>query len=439
MITSIHPSREPRARSLGLREALGLALTLTVTFGAMAGATLAATADGYVLQKGDKLALSVVGATEFTQTLAIDIDGSILVPLTGPVPAVGRTLADVTADVRAAFARTSYTVANSAGDLVTQQILPGAVTLSIAEYRPVYVDGDVQAPGAFAYEPGLTARRAIALAGGYGLARLRGSDPMPQLLALQGDLKRLTDERAAAAARLERVKAQLALDAGEEAKNAGKGPDAAAIAVAGPGGTLAATVTATEQQRLDADRQRAHEVAEHYDAAIEKTKGQIETLEARLKGESEGVAADTEDFQRLVDAQAKGTVSVARLSDGRRTLLLSTTRELETRSALDQAEMSLESLTHDRDRGLIDEHAGHLAEFGEATLALSAIDAALSSTRRQLAYYQGIVADPDSGSDIALVIARPDGSRHTVGAGEDPELAPGDLVSVRLAMPAVTD
>lgn len=242
MTTSITPSPDRLSRALPARRswrglALGLALSLVTAFGT-SSAGLAAGTDGYVLQKGDKLSLSVVGATEFQQTLAIDIDGSILVPLGGPIPAAGHTLADVTAAVRAALAQSSYTVVSGNGEFVTSQILPASVTLSIAEYRPVYVDGDVQAPGAFAYEPGLTARRAIALAGGYGLARLRGSDPMPQLLTLQGDLRRLTNESAAAGARLERVKAQLAADQANPA-----GPVADATATDTTAGTTAAADT----------------------------------------------------------------------------------------------------------------------------------------------------------------------------------------------------
>lgn len=400
------------------RLALALALGLLAPLGARA--------EGYTLQQGDRLALSVVGAPELKEAMTIDIDGNILVPLVGPVPAAGRSLDEVSEAVRAALGQASYTVVSASGELLTLQVMPASVSLSMADYRPVYVDGDVQAPGAFAYAPGLTARRAVALAGGYGLAVLRGTDPTPPLLELQGDRRKLLADRAAAQARLARVKAHLAENASGEVP--ALAPDPAANAV----GQVFAE---TERQRLEADRQRKRETAEHYHVAIAKTEGQIATLEQRLKGETEGVVADTEDYQRLVEAKEKGTVSVARLSDGRRTLLFSTTRELETKSTLDRAEMELEDLTHARDSTEIDDHATHLADLSEVTLALEATNAALAATERQIVYYQGVVADPYSDSDISIRITRPDGSLQELAAGEDPVLRPGDLVSVRLALP----
>ena len=41
------------------------------------------------------------------------------------------------------------------------------VTVSIIEYRPFYVHGEVTNPGAYPYQPGLTVQRAIALGGGF--------------------------------------------------------------------------------------------------------------------------------------------------------------------------------------------------------------------------------------------------------------------------------
>jgi polysaccharide export outer membrane protein len=389
----------------------------------------AAGAQAYALQRGDTLALSVVGAPELQQSMTIDVDGNIVVPLVGPVPAVGRSLESVTVDLRTALSQVNYSVVSGSGELTTLQILPNAVTVTIADYRPIYVDGDVQSPGSFGYVPGLTARRAIALAGGYGLAQLRGGDPVPQLLAAQADLRRALADKAAIEARIARVRAQL----GEGGGEAGAAPQSVSD------GSLAATLSQVEGRRLDAGRRRSQELEEHYTAALAKVQGQIETLEERLKSETEGVVADTEDFQRLLEAQSKGTVSAARLSDGRRTLLFSTTRELQTKSELDRAQMELENLDHERDRTRIDERASYLAELGEALLALEAADAGVSASRRLVTYLQGAAADPELGGDVVVVITSPDGHQRRLAPGEDPILQPGDLVDVQVKMPALAD
>ena len=41
------------------------------------------------------------------------------------------------------------------------------VTVSIDDYRKYFVTGQVGSPGGFAYEPGLTVAKAVAIAGGF--------------------------------------------------------------------------------------------------------------------------------------------------------------------------------------------------------------------------------------------------------------------------------
>ena len=41
------------------------------------------------------------------------------------------------------------------------------VSVDIIEYRQFYVNGEVESPGGFAFQPGITVRKAISLAGGF--------------------------------------------------------------------------------------------------------------------------------------------------------------------------------------------------------------------------------------------------------------------------------
>jgi polysaccharide export outer membrane protein len=41
------------------------------------------------------------------------------------------------------------------------------VSVEIIEYRPFYVNGEVAEPGGFPYQPGITVRKAISIAGGF--------------------------------------------------------------------------------------------------------------------------------------------------------------------------------------------------------------------------------------------------------------------------------
>jgi polysaccharide export outer membrane protein len=58
-------------------------------------------------------------------------------------------------------------------DALRSEIRAPEVAINIVEYRPVYVTGAVQRPGKFPYATGLTALRAISLAGGYTLRASR--------------------------------------------------------------------------------------------------------------------------------------------------------------------------------------------------------------------------------------------------------------------------
>ena len=48
---------------------------------------------------------------------------------------------------------------------------------TVAEYRPVYVNGDVSKPGEYPYRPTTTARQVVALAGGYDIMHIRMNNP----------------------------------------------------------------------------------------------------------------------------------------------------------------------------------------------------------------------------------------------------------------------
>ncbi|MEL6338269.1 MAG: SLBB domain-containing protein, partial [Pseudomonadota bacterium] len=61
--------------------------------------------------------------------------------------------------------------------------------VEIAQYRPFYVGGSVTTPGAITYEPGLTVRHALILAGGLEItekAAAGGADPLQMAARLRG-------------------------------------------------------------------------------------------------------------------------------------------------------------------------------------------------------------------------------------------------------------
>lgn len=146
---------------------IGLALMAICLWPSAAGAA------EYLLSPGDALELSVIGAPELHQRTGIGNDGLISLPLVGDIRAAGRTLQDVRSEVQAALTRQSFRRPANTETASTSayNIAPAEISLQIAEYRPVYVSGDVAHPGQVIYQPGLTVRQAVAIAGGYGRDR----------------------------------------------------------------------------------------------------------------------------------------------------------------------------------------------------------------------------------------------------------------------------
>ena len=118
----------------------------------MPSTVIATNVSDYRLGAGDKLGITVFNEKELSMELRLSDAGSFLYPFLGEVVAKNKTIGDLQA-------------------LLTQRLKEGylvdpKVYVSILEYRPFFVNGEVGKPGGYPYQPGLTIRKAISLAGG---------------------------------------------------------------------------------------------------------------------------------------------------------------------------------------------------------------------------------------------------------------------------------
>lgn len=110
-------------------------------------------ATAYQLAPGDKVRINVYGHPDISGEFDVDGTGAVTFPLLGQVQAAGRTVAAL-----------KETVADR---LDEDYIVDPRVSVEVLTYRPFYVLGQVERPGSYPYQPGMTVRQAIALAGGY--------------------------------------------------------------------------------------------------------------------------------------------------------------------------------------------------------------------------------------------------------------------------------
>lgn len=408
---------------------LRICLQLVVVALALAASRVAADdGGGYEIQRGDVLRLSVAGVSDLGGDLAVEVDGFVSVPLIGRVAAVDRDLADVEAEIRVGLSTARYSLADPSGESGAIQINPRSVTVSMARYRPIFVDGDVRDPGAFEFAPGLTARRAIALAGGYGLAALRVADPTLDILELEAKLRELAINEAAESARLERLRIELeALDRDDDAKLDADAPAA---------GVLASTdlegLPEVERHRLkatlDAESNRSIRLA----ALLAYRRGQITALREQYESEGAVVSADVKDFERLSAARDTGAVTLRRLADVRRNMLYSTTRQMQAGAELARAELATTELEFEDARVRIERRDAIFEEIGEVSVLLSARRSAMMAARRQIAYLRRAVDGPELGARAELTVIGSPGDIRRLPLEADAELRPGDLVVVRI-------
>src|SRR5262249_50584163 len=161
------------------------------------------------LDVGDILEISVAGVPDLQRRVAVQLDGSISYPLLGTFVVTGLTPSEVRAKIQATLPTKVFRQRAPDGRENVVIIEPDQVTASVAEYRPIYVNGDVSRPGAQDYRPLMTVRQAVALSGGYEIMRFRMNNPFLESADLRSEYESLWTEFAKEQAHIWRMKTEL--------------------------------------------------------------------------------------------------------------------------------------------------------------------------------------------------------------------------------------
>lgn len=106
----------------------------------------------YLLGEGDEIAIQVFDEPDLTMDAQIGASGIINYSYLGDVTVSGKTAVELEQHVTELL-RNGYLVNPS-------------VNVTIKQYRPFFIGGEVRSPGSYPYQPGLTLTKAITLAGG---------------------------------------------------------------------------------------------------------------------------------------------------------------------------------------------------------------------------------------------------------------------------------
>ena len=135
-----------------MRLFLNLILLLCLLLPLQAAAQEAVTRADYLLATGDTVHVRVHGEEDLTLRMVVPSDGTADYAFVGNIQLAGKTVDDVELEITRRLK----------GDyLINPQ-----VSVTMAEFRDFYVQGEVARTGGITWKPGLTVRTAISLAGG---------------------------------------------------------------------------------------------------------------------------------------------------------------------------------------------------------------------------------------------------------------------------------
>lgn len=381
----------------------------------------------YRLAPGDTVEIAVGRLPEQRSRVQIQIDGTIVLPGVGSLSVAGLTPAELQTHMEGLLSTRILRQRAPDGREMGVLVKPGDVVTAVVEYRPVYVSGDVLTPGQQAYRPSMTVRQAISVAGGYNMLRARASNGTDNPADLLRDYHSLSVEYAKEHFHILRINAEL------QGKDSFDQSSPREVSLAD---SVLAPIAGAEAQSLKIAQADNQNEKAFLHKAIAQTDGQIATLTKQLEGENKGVEADEAELARVVKLFGDGNLPSPRVTESRRALLLSSTRQLQTRVELIQLQRQRADYQRQLERVDSQRAINQLRELTESAARLADLRARLLAQSQKLQPTGGASAALVTGAerfqaDITIVRRR-DQKWESIRAVEDEEIQPGDVIEVSL-------
>ncbi|WP_375450192.1 polysaccharide biosynthesis/export family protein [uncultured Devosia sp.] len=345
----------------------------------LAGPALAA--DPYKLAISDKITVRVVdwkpAEQQFEEWTAIGGDyvvgptGTTAFPFVGETQSAGQST-DALATALSQGLQRSLGLINAPD-----------VTIAVAEFGPVYVTGDVEAPGEYKFSPGLNVIKALSLAGGARRTAEDAAGADRDLISATGALYVLNDEHLRLLALRARLDAELA--------NA----DAVAIPSELADNPAAPGLIGVEQSILEAHARQLVSQTTAVDDRVALLNREIETFGQKRQAIERQLAQAEEQLTNVRNLAQDGLSIVSRVSaletnvaDLQGRLLDIDTAVLQARQDIGDAEKERVQLGDVR--------------ISELTLERQKADADIAGLVLKLGTQQGLVQHAMLGSGLAL-------------------------------------
>lgn len=347
----------------------------------------------------------------FSGQYRVGPDGRVSVPIAGSIIAAGGTASDLVFVLAAAL--------QAQVGLAT----PPAVAIEVVTHGPIFVSGDVRAPGSYPYQPGMIVEQAIALASGQ-IGEEQGNVGIDaRIVDLQGERLLMMQRRSSRLLEIARIEAELA---GEGAIQ----PPETQPTLANPDQKLA-----MGEQLLQANRRATADELESVNDLIALLKDQIVKLDEEMvlvRAQVQRAQEALENQQRLI---ARG-LSVSRVEDAAATALATlqtreiqlTVQRLRATQDLNAAERRLDSVPNSRRIVLLTQLDTANSDVRDLTTQIERMGAVMS----ELLASGGSISVDDERIDIEVLRRQGAGAtRERIVADTSFELQPGDTVIIR--------
>jgi Domain of unknown function (DUF1972)/Polysaccharide biosynthesis/export protein/SLBB domain len=366
----------------------------------------------YILGPGDKLEVAVSGST--THRAAINADGQVAMPQLGSITVAGLSLAAAQDRLRDQYRAKKI-------------LLDADVLLEVVEYRPFYISGDVARPGAYPFQPNITVRHAVALAGGLDMVRFRfGENPFIRAADLRSEYEHLALETLRSQLRQRRLQAELG---GKADVYFG---DALSLGVS-PG--VFEEIAELERQQLNQRLDLFQKESISLKSEIDNVQGDLNTLTSQTRSEGEIVKNEEAHLDATGSTVEKGLTPTNRLFDQRRDLAMAKSRYLATQSQTWSARRTLGDLQLQLYRAIEGHRTGLLRELQDTSLAMENVQSQLKAVAEKFAVTGGARSAlyVRAANEIDVTIFRKGGNGgKPLQATADSDVLAGDVIEIDL-------
>ncbi|MCF3935160.1 polysaccharide export protein [Acuticoccus sp. M5D2P5] len=392
-----------------------LAFLLPALLAFLGAVTPAAAQVDYRLAVGDIVEFDILNDDDAPRKFVIDNNGEVQLPFVGGVRI---------ADLRISEAHDAITDSYVGNEILVDPM----ISLSIAEYRPVFVLGDVKTPGSYGFQPLMTVEQVIGLAGGVSTLLNNEEERILSRATMRGQLQSIEADIARQAVWIARVRAQLA------GRNSIAEDDLPTIAGIELDPEFVGQLKVTEEKIISVEASAFAQDTGALKASVKAATNEVELIEKLVENQEKTIAFYEEEVDRSKQLQDRGLTARAEVGRRGQELMNAQSGLLQIYGEISRARRNQGELERSLAQKIAERTQTLLQDQQERQLMLEKLTKEYRSVEGQLSLltsWSEAESVRASTAKVFMSIRRNTGGTSTViKAGPTTGLAPGDTLTV---------